>query len=261
MSALSPGIYCIQEENTLCVRSQRAILRSCILCVSNDIVGWVGDSHVLVTVRCDAVRSYLISWQTISSGHACSTTGILGKNLVSESCSSRGAKPDLLVPESVFNYVHLDVGLESVDLVGDCLLNNLKMAKGRIIRRTIVEVIYQNLEGITHLGTIIIWRTSPIFSCIENNWLESCDRLDLTPVEIMDSTCSPSQKIFWTSRTPPIHAHNRPRIPARISNLSAVSLCGVHWPRNCLKPRTTIYGATAIQIAGKIPVPGMSDFF
>ncbi len=39
MSALSPGIYCIQAEKTLCVRSPRAILRSCILGVSNDIVG------------------------------------------------------------------------------------------------------------------------------------------------------------------------------------------------------------------------------
>lgn len=145
--------------------------------------------------------------------------------------------------------------------MGDCLLNNLKMAKGRIIRRTIVEVIYQNLEGITHLGTIIIWRTSPIFSCIENNWLESCDRLDLTPVEIMDSMCPPSQKIFRTSRAPPIYAHNRPRIPARISNLSSVSCCGVLIPVFCNKQRTSINGATPKIIAGKIPVPGMGDFF
>jgi len=39
MSALSPGIYCIQDEISLCVIIRRVILRSSILFVSNDIVG------------------------------------------------------------------------------------------------------------------------------------------------------------------------------------------------------------------------------
>lgn len=73
--------------------------------------------------------------------------------------------------------------------------------------------------------------------------------------------CSPSQKIFRTSRTPPIYAHNRPRIPARIRNLSSVSCCGVPIPDCCNKQRTSINGATPKIIAGKIPVPGKIDFF